>query len=459
MYKQKLTFDPKCTAVREAFLTIFDEKPLGSDITYPEGFEVVECGKISEEQVKERKARAAFSVTGNIDVGIIDIECVSVKGNILPAEFGMVYSFQVANFSDTDIAQVPVTIYFNPQGSSLVEQGTTTITNIPAGHYQLLQFSFPPVEAGNWVMTLEANKSRIFEESTYDNNVLSRSFVYTDQAELVAVSVEDIQPMVNDDGDNYFPLNTERTLEFTINNIGSADANNLLVQVPAAFQDQTGTYSTMLAETRMNLSAHTGGRAQLTLSFTKDAVAQIGLLVNGDKSCPEISYDNNETHEIFVIGNPNAKPNPDTGGAIKEYIEEVELTEEELRKVYRVQRELYRYTQEEIDKKNLVEFLSDCSSILEWIFKLPTPVQIAGSITNLLLGLESEELDVLNTCLSVGREFLDDVKTHMEDHPEFDKVRMNLPFIEYVGEGFRFIATEGEVLAFHLKNGGWISLG
>ena len=42
---------------------------------------------------------AAFSATDETDVGIIDIECVSVKGNILPAEFGMVYSFQVANFS------------------------------------------------------------------------------------------------------------------------------------------------------------------------------------------------------------------------------------------------------------------------------------------------------------------------------------------------------------------------
>ena len=99
MYKQKLTLDPKCTAVREAVLTVFDEKPLGGDIRQSEGFEVVECGKISEEQTKEHRAMVAFAATDKTDVGIIDIECVSVKGNILPAEFGMVYSFQVANFS------------------------------------------------------------------------------------------------------------------------------------------------------------------------------------------------------------------------------------------------------------------------------------------------------------------------------------------------------------------------
>lgn len=78
MQKQKLTLDPKCTAVREAVLTVFDEKPLGGDIRQSEGFEVVECGKISEEQTKEHRAMVAFAATDKTDVGIIDIECVSV---------------------------------------------------------------------------------------------------------------------------------------------------------------------------------------------------------------------------------------------------------------------------------------------------------------------------------------------------------------------------------------------
>ena len=417
----------------------------------------MECGKISEEQTKEHRAMVAFAATDKTDVGIIDIECVSVKGNILPAEFGMVYSFQVANFSDTDIAQVPVTIYFNPQGSSLVEQGTTTITDIPAGHYQLLQFSFPPVEAGNWVMTLEANKSRIFEETTYDNNVLSRSFVYTDQAELVAVSVEDTQPMVNDDGDKYFPLDVERTLEFTINNIGSADANSLLVQVPASFEEDTGAYGTTLAETRMNLPAHTGGRAQLSLTFTKSAVAQIGLLVNGDRACSEISYDNNETHEIFVIGNPNAKPNPDTGG-VKEYFSELTLTLQQLREAYWAQLEVYKYLKGETDKTSFIEALSLCNSVLGILFFLPTPVQIANTIAGLILQLLPDEKDLLYDSVAEGRDFLDFTKTDMEKIGNCDQVRLIIPFLEYEN-GFRVASGEGEVLAYHYENGGWASPG
>ena len=45
MQKQKLTLDPKCTAVREAVLTVFDEKPLGGDIRQHEEFEVVSAVK------------------------------------------------------------------------------------------------------------------------------------------------------------------------------------------------------------------------------------------------------------------------------------------------------------------------------------------------------------------------------------------------------------------------------
>lgn len=339
----------------------------------------------------------------------------------------------------------------------MVEQGSTTITDIPAGHYQLLQFSSPPVEAGNWVMTLEANKSRIFEETTYDNNVLSRSFVYTDQAELVAVSVEDTQPMVNDDGDKFFPLDVERTLEFTINNIGSADANSLLVQVPASFEDDTGAYGTMLAETRMNLPAHTGGRAQLSLTFTKSAVAQIGLLVNGDKACSEISYDNNETHEIFVIGNPNAKPNPDTG-AVEEYFEEVTLTREELKKLCRAHTEIYNYVEGQTDKIGLIEVLSSCSMVLG-LFKLPTPVQILNAIVGVLLSVYEDREEILAKCLKNAQVFLNDVEKGVDSNPKYDQVKLVLPFLDYVNEGFRLISGEGEVIAFHLEDGGWVSPG
>lgn len=103
-----------------------------------------------------------------------------------------------------------------------------------------------------------------------------------------------------------------------MSNIGSQAANGVLLQVPAAFQDATGSYSSMLTEGKMDLPAHTQRKAQLKITFTKPATAQIGLLLNNDKGCQEISYDNNETHETFSIMkyNPGTGPDPEPEEAI-----------------------------------------------------------------------------------------------------------------------------------------------
>ena len=101
----------------------------------------------------------------------------------------MHYEFHVANYSDEAIDYLPITIYFNTPDHALVEQDTTTITGIPAGWYQALEFTFPGVVAGQWMMTLEANKSREIVESNYENNKLSKIFTYINQPELVAESI------------------------------------------------------------------------------------------------------------------------------------------------------------------------------------------------------------------------------------------------------------------------------
>ena len=127
--------------------------PNGREIQKAGQFETVGSGAISEEEKRERRA------AGALDVGVTKVECVSVSGDTLPAEFALTYRFHLANFSETDLDKVPVTIYFNTPDHAPVEQGRTTVTGVKAGHYQLVQFTFPPVKAGKWTMTLEANQS------------------------------------------------------------------------------------------------------------------------------------------------------------------------------------------------------------------------------------------------------------------------------------------------------------
>ena len=314
MYKQKLTLDPKLAEICEATLTVCDAEALQQEtLEKAANFEVLGCSKLSEQEMSAHKLmRVAVPLaTGERDVAITEIKCISIDGDTLPAEFQLNYEFHVANYSDEAIASVPVTIYFNTPDHALVEQGTTTITNIPAGHYQALEFTFPPVQAGNWVMSLEANKPRAFVESDYNNNLLSKTFTYVNQAELEAVSVSCDDAIDGSDGEKYLIPDEEVSLMFQMNNIGSATASNVLVQIPAAFQDDTGAYGTILAESRMDIPAHTARTVMLNITFTKQALAQIGLLLNNDRSCSELSYDNNEVHTQFVIGKPNPSTGPD----------------------------------------------------------------------------------------------------------------------------------------------------
>lgn len=287
--------------------TVLDAQsiPNGREIQKAGQFETVGSGAISEEEKRERRA------AGALDVGVTKVECVSVSGDTLPAEFALTYRFHLANFSETDLDKVPVTIYFNTPDHAPVEQGRTTVTGIKAGHYQLVQFTFPPVKAGKWTMTLEANQPRAFEESNYANNACAKTFSYVNRAELVADKVKALadNPQYDSDGNQILFYDMETVLEFTMSNIGSQAANGVMLQVPAAFQDATGSYSSMLTEGKIDLPAHTQRKVQLKITFTKPATAQIGLLLNNDKGCQEISYDNNETHETFSI----MKYNPGTG--------------------------------------------------------------------------------------------------------------------------------------------------
>ena len=315
MYKQKLTLDPKLAEICEATLTVCDAEPLQQEtLEKAANFKVLGCSKLSEQEMNTHKLMRAATplATGQKDVAVTELKCISVEGTVLPAEFQMHYVFHVANYSNEAIASVPVTIYFNTPDHALVEQGTTTVKNIPAGHYQALEFTFPGVVAGQWKMSMEANKPRAFEESNYANNLLSRTFTYVNKAELMAESVSalDSEPKYDSEGHQILYYDVPTTLEFVLSNVSAIDAKNVLVQVPAAFEDATGAHPAKLAETRMDVPAHTRRTLKLDITFNKPATAQIGLLINNDRACDEVSYDNNETHEIFSI----TKYNPGTGG-------------------------------------------------------------------------------------------------------------------------------------------------
>ena len=311
MYKQKLTLDPKLAGICEATLTIYDPEPLQQETSEKAGnFKVLGCSKLSDQEMKAHKLMRAAAplAAGQKDVAVTELKCISVEGDVLPAEFQMHYEFHVANYSDEAITSVPVTIYFNTPDHTLVEQGTTTITGIPAGWYQALEFTFPGVVAGQWMMTLEANKSREIVESNYENNKLSKIFTYINQPELVAESIAEVN------GRTDFPLNESTEFEFVLSNLGPVDAEHVPIDFPVTFIDNSGRYSNIMASyVVQNIPAQRRSRAGFNITFQKPALCQMKLRIDKDGTINEISRKNNEVaSEWYSID--NFKPNPPTGG-------------------------------------------------------------------------------------------------------------------------------------------------
>ena len=111
------------------------------------------------------------------------------------------------------------------------------------------------------------------------------------KAELIAESVSavDDDPKLDADGHQILYYDVPTALEFVLSNVSAIDAKNVLVQVPAAFEDMTGAHPAKLAETRMDVPAHTRRTLKLDITFNKPATAQIGLLLNNDRACDEVN--------------------------------------------------------------------------------------------------------------------------------------------------------------------------
>ena len=156
-------------------------------------------------------------------------------------------------------------------------------------------------------MSMEANQPREFEESDYTNNLLSKTFTYINQPELVAESIGEVN------GRTEFSSNESTEFEFVISNLGPVDAEHVPIDFPVTFIDNSGEYSTIMASyVVQNIQAHSRARSGFNITFQKPALCQMKLRIDKDGTINEISRNNNEVaSEWYTID--NFKPNPSTG--------------------------------------------------------------------------------------------------------------------------------------------------
>ncbi len=141
----------------------------------------------------------------------------------------------------------------------------------------------------------------------------------------------------------------------------------------------------------------------------------------------------------------------------REYISKVIVNLDQLRKIQRGQRTIYDSGIVNPNSNTLIAGLSGVVSILALAFIRSTPVGVAAGVISLASGMTSSEKDILKNLVYSGYWHLGYMDDFMVDHPNYDLIEMELPFLEYTvdKEPIRFIQGKGMITRVHTKNG-WI---
>ncbi|WP_068792547.1 hypothetical protein [Brevibacillus laterosporus] len=143
----------------------------------------------------------------------------------------------------------------------------------------------------------------------------------------------------------------------------------------------------------------------------------------------------------------------------KEYADTVIVNLSQVRKIRRAQREIYDSGFDKPDDNRLLSVLGSAASVLGLIFVTSTPVGILAGITGILSSITPNAREALESMVQKGEWNLGYMEDFLDDYPEYDRMEIELPFIEFNvnGKKIRFVSGKGNVLRVHSR-GGWMDL-
>ena len=112
---------------------------------------------------------------------------------------------------------------------------------------------------------------------------------------------------------------------------------------------------------------------------------------------------------------------------------------------------------EQVNESNLARKLNAFSKIYI-AFLLPSPVTLAASIIAAVTSSPSDREIIIQMCRN-GEDYLQQLYYMMDDHPEYQLVKVALPFLEFNSpryETFRIVSGRGQILGIKVE-GGWIT--
>lgn len=139
----------------------------------------------------------------------------------------------------------------------------------------------------------------------------------------------------------------------------------------------------------------------------------------------------------------------------KEYIKNLTASHETLLKMQDVQLEAYDYINGDTSYENFITALGAFSTVLGLVFITSTPVGVAAGITGIITSISSSEKQTLLGLIDDGIRGIARLSKFLRENQEYDLLKANFPFLEFIIEEISFIQGEPELTAVHGSGGWW----
>lgn len=143
-------------------------------------------------------------------------------------------------------------------------------------------------------------------------------------------------------------------------------------------------------------------------------------------------------------------------GRRTEYIDTLTLSKDQINKIKRAQFEMRMEGFQNQDEEKLRQKLSAFASVLSLAFMLGTPFTLAAAVISAITPGPSDR-DIIITVCRHGEDYLEGLWNIMDDNPNYELLKVELPFLEFIDEGFRIVSGAGRVVAVK-DNGIWIPM-
>lgn len=138
----------------------------------------------------------------------------------------------------------------------------------------------------------------------------------------------------------------------------------------------------------------------------------------------------------------------------KEYSENITVSKSDLFKMNDAQFNIRKKGFEDLNEGILINELGACATVLSLAFMLPTPVTLAAGVISVATSSSMSDREMIIDVCQNGEDYLYTVYRYMKNHPEYNLIKIELPFLEFIDDDFRIVHGEGYITAVH-DDGGW----